>query len=107
MAVRPDCLGNHDKEKHLGALSISRGFVFVLKHFPPMMVEFVEREPCARTPMAVSLRDMTSSQVTVTRGAFRGQSGWASAGQVRGWKLQQPRKSWKDVRGWHRTAIQG
>lgn len=45
MAVRPDCLGNHDKEKHLGALSISRGFVFVLKHFPPMVVEFVEREP--------------------------------------------------------------
>lgn len=53
MAVRLDCLGNCDKEKHLGALSISRGFVFVLKHFAPMMVEFVEREPCARTPMAV------------------------------------------------------
>lgn len=40
-------------------------------------------------------------------GIQRTESGWASVGQVKGWRLQQPRKSWKDVRGWHRTAIQG
>lgn len=54
MAVRLNHLGNHDKEKHLDVLRISSGFVFVFKPFPSMMVEFVETEPCARAPMAVS-----------------------------------------------------
>lgn len=40
MAVRLNRVGNRDKKKHLDVLSISSGFVFVLKHFLSEMVEF-------------------------------------------------------------------
>lgn len=77
MAVRLNRVGNRDKKKHLDVLSISSGFVFVLKHFLSEMVEFGSGALCYNTHGSVSrfssLRDMTTSTVTMTRKAFKGQ----------------------------------